>query len=128
MAIYNGNGGAGGRTAGVASLVINGEAVDVASDLTYDATRVKREELLGQSGPQGFSETRKNGYIAATIRDSRYLSVASIAELTGVSIVAQLANGKTVAGEDMWCMECQEVKAQDGTFTARFAARVVEEY
>lgn len=128
MPIYSGNGGAGGRTAGVASLVINGEAVDIAADLTYDPTRVKREELVGQSGPQGFSETRKNGYMAFTLRDSRFLSVASIAELTGVSVVAQLANGKTVSGEDMWCMECQEVKTADATFAVRFASPIVEEY
>ncbi len=128
MAIYNGQSNSGGRRAGVASCTIDGEAVDVAGDLIYDATKVRREELVGQSGPQGYSEQRKNGYIGLNIRDDGNMSQQAFMDLTSVSIVAVLANGKVVSGDNMWCMECSEVRTAEGTFSVRFAGRNVEEY
>ncbi|HWX48124.1 MAG TPA: phage tail tube protein [Roseomonas sp.] len=127
MALYNGPAVTGGQRGGVAFLTINGEAVDVASDLTYDATERTREDVIGQSGVQGFSESFKTGRITAKIRDARYLSQAAFMELTNASVVGQLANGKTVSGDGMWCTECSPVATSDGTFDVTFSGRRVTE-
>ncbi|MFC0407917.1 phage tail tube protein [Roseomonas elaeocarpi] len=127
MAIYSGAATTGQRRAGVVALTIDGEAIDVASDCVYDPTTVTRSELLGQSGPQGFSETRKNGAIGFTVRDAANMTVANFMAMTDVSVVAVLANGKTVSGDNMWCLECSEVKTADGTFTVSLRGPRVDE-
>ena len=124
--LYNGTTTNATRRAGIASLEINGEVVDVASDLAYDATYIKREMLLGQSGIQGFSEMPKTGSISATIRDSGSMSVANFMQMTNVPVVAVLANGKTVYGDSLTCTECSEVKTGEATFDVKFEGTVTE--
>jgi len=124
--LYNGTIGAQSRRAGLASLTIDGEAVDVAGDLTYDATSVTREPLLGQSGPQGYSEMPKYGSMSASIRDAGSLSVANFMAMTDVAVVAVLANGKTVYGSDMTCYEVSEVRTAEASFTVTFRGAVTE--
>ena len=100
--------------------------MDVVGDLTYDATVVKREILIGQSGLQGYSEMPKACAISATIRDAFNLSQAAILAMTAVPIVARLANGKTVQGDTMTCTDCSEVKTQEGSFTVKFEGLCTE--
>jgi len=128
MALYNGPSVTGGQRGGIAFATINGEAVDVASDLAYDATHRTREDVVGQSGVQGYSEAFKPGKISMKIRDARYLSQAAFMDLTNASVVCQLANGKTVSGDGMWCSECSEVASTDGTFSVTFSGRRVTEF
>lgn len=110
----------GGRRAGVASMTIDGEAVDVASDLAYDPSTVKRESLPGQSGIQGFSEMPKTGTMGCKIRDSGSMTVATFNAKTNSTIVAILANGKTVYGDGMWCTDVSEVTTAEATFDVKF--------
>jgi len=126
MAIYNGIP-SGGARAGAAGATIDGEAIDVAGDCTYDVTTVKRETLLGQSGVQDYSEMPKPGMISFTARDAREMSVAAFMRLTRASIVVQLVSGKSVSGDNMWCVDCQPVKTADGTFEVKFEGRKVVE-
>lgn len=124
--IYSGVTATATRRAGVVTLEINGEAVDVASDLVYDATYFKREMLVGQSGVQGYSETPKTGVISCTLRDAATLSQSNVMNMTNVPIVAVLANGKSVYGDSMTCTECGEVRTAEGTFEVRFEGFVTE--
>ena len=124
MAIYNGP--VGTRRAGIVSLEVNGEATDVASDLTYDATFIKREMLSGQSGVQGYSEMPKPGFISFVVRDAGNLSQAAFLDMTAVPVNAVLANGKLVYGDSLTCTECGEVKTQEGTFSVKFEGLVTE--
>lgn len=124
--LYNGTIGSQVLRAGVVSLEINGEAVDVASDLTYDPINVVREPLIGQSGPQGYSEMPKYGAMTATLRDAGTLSVANFMAMTNISVVATLANGKTVYGSNMTCYEVQPVRTAEATFEVTFRGQVTE--
>ena len=120
MAIYNGPS-INVRRAGIVSLEINGEAVDVAGDLTYDPIF-----MIGQSGIQGYSEMPKAGAISATIRDAGNMSVAAFLDMTAVPVVVTLANGKTVYGDDLTCTDCSEVRTAEATFTIKFEGNVTE--
>ncbi len=124
--LYNGNIPPAQRRAGIASLEINGEVVDIAGELAYDATFIKREYMIGQSGPQGYSEMPKVGAISASIRDAGNMSVANFMSMTSVPVVAVLANGKTVYGDALTCTECSEVKTTEATFDVKFEGLVTE--
>lgn len=125
--IYSGTGTYGAR-GGVVSATVNGEAIDVAGDATYSATRWKRETLTGQSGVQGFSKNPRAGKIGFTVRDAGNLSVQSFNNMEDATIVLQLANGKTVSGDAMWeVSDSIEVNTQDGTFKVEFEGPEVVE-
>jgi hypothetical protein len=114
------------RRAGIASLTIDGEVFDLVGDLTYDATVVTREELIGQSGFQGVTEMPKPGRIGATIRDAGTMTVSAFMAKVDANMVGILINGKTIQGDQMICRECSEVKTQEASFTIMFVGNVTE--
>jgi Phage tail tube protein len=115
------------RLAGVASLTIDGDTWDVVSDLAYNPSTVLRETLKGQSAVEGYSEMPTQGFMAATLRDRSDATVFSLNGKTNSTIIAQLANGKTVYGAGMWQVGEIEVRTQEGTFAIRFESGSVTE-
>lgn len=115
------------RLAGVASLTINGDSWDVASELEYSPSTVQRETLKGQSRVEGYSEMPMQGYISASLRDRADATVFSLNGLTNATIVAQLANGKTVYGTALWQTGEIGVRTQEASFSIRFEGDSVVE-
>lgn len=115
------------RLAGISAITIDGTAYDIVGDLTWSPSTVKRETLAGQTRVEGFSEMPVAGFIAATIRDGGGFTVATFNGLTNSTIVVQQANGKSILGNGMWCIDAQEVKTQEGSFGVRFESDDVSE-
>jgi hypothetical protein len=108
------------RLAGITGLMIDGTAYMVVSDVTWSPAKWKRETLVGLDSVHGFSEVPIQGHIAATLRDSAHISVGDFNDMRCVEVQVQLANGKIVAGSNMWNTEALEVRAAEGTFAVRF--------
>jgi hypothetical protein len=108
------------RLAGVAALTIDGAPWNVVGDLEYSPTTVIRETLKGQTQVEGYSEMPQQGSITANLRDQGGTTVASLNALTNSTIIAQLANGKTVYGAPMWQVGEIAVNTQEGTFKVTF--------
>ncbi|EHJ8971179.1 phage tail tube protein [Salmonella enterica] len=108
------------RLAGTAYVTVNGITVMVAGDFKYSTATFKRETLAGMDGIHGYKETYSAPYISAKIRDSGGTTVADFNDQTNVSIVAELANGKTIIGSGMWTVETQEVDSNDAVFDVRW--------
>jgi hypothetical protein len=115
------------RLAGVAYVTVDGQTYMLAGDLGYKVSKVSRETLIGQDTVHGYSEKPVAGHIAGTFRDAGGLSVAQINAMTNVTVVAELANGKTIIGRNMWTVEDQEVKTAEGTFEVKWESASVEE-
>ncbi|MDE2342917.1 MAG: phage tail tube protein [Betaproteobacteria bacterium] len=115
------------RLAGVASMTIDGDVWDVVGDLEYSPSTVARETLKGQTAVEGYSEMPTQGYISARLRDRADETVYSLNGKTGTTIIAQLANGKTVYGYGLWQTGEIGVNTQEATFSIKFeGASVVE--
>jgi hypothetical protein len=108
------------RLGGITGLTIDGTAYMVVSDVTWSPAKWKRETLVGLDSVHGFSEVPMQGYIEATLRDSGAISVGDFNDMRCVEIQVQLANGKIVAGANMWNTTALEVRAAEGTFAVRF--------
>ena len=108
------------RLAGIAYLTVDGQSFMVAGDLAYVVSKVSRETLIGQDAVHGYSEKPHPGSISGTLRDSGGLSVAALNAMTNVTVVAELANGKTITGRNMWTVEAQEVKTTEGTLEVKW--------
>jgi Phage tail tube protein len=108
------------RIAGVAALTINGAAWNVVGDLEYGPTTVTRETMKGQTQVEGYSEMPQQGSITANLRDQGSTTIFSLNQLTNATIIAQLANGKTVYGTPMWQVGEIAVNTQEGSFKITF--------
>ncbi|KTT24265.1 phage tail protein [Pseudomonas oryzihabitans] len=115
------------RLAGVCYLTVDGANYMMAGDFSYKVSGVTRDTLKGQDGVHGYSEMPVQGYIGGTLRDSGGLSMAALNAMTSVTVVLELANGKTVIGRNMWSTEQQENKTTEATIEMKFEGPSVTE-
>lgn len=115
------------RLAGTAEVTVDGLSVMVAGDFKYSPSKVKRETLTGMDGVHGYKETPIPGFISCQVRDSGGTVVTDFNDQTNVSIVALLANGKTIIGSGLWSVESQEVDSGDAIFNVRWEGISVKE-
>ena len=113
--------------AGTATVTIDGVSVMVEGGFKYSTTTRERSSLSGMDGVHGYKEIHTPAYIEMTIRDGG-LSLEDFNDQVDVTVSAQLANGKTVVGSNMWLVGKPEVNSEEATFTARFEGREVVEY
>jgi hypothetical protein len=115
------------RLAGIAYLTVDGQNYMLSGDFAYSVSSVTRETLAGQDRVHGYSEKPVAGSMSGTIRDAGGLTVADFNAMTNVTVVAELANGKTIVGRNMWTVDSQEVKTADATFEVKWEGLDVEE-
>lgn len=115
------------RLAGTVFLSVDGASYMLAGDFEYSVSRVSRETLAGMDTVHGFSEKPVAGHISGTIRDSGGLSVSSLNAMDNVTVTAQLNNGKTIVGRNMWTVETQSVKSAEGTIEVKWEGMAVTE-
>jgi Phage tail tube protein len=113
------------QIAGIANFLVDGIFYDVASDLTYSTNSTSKEPLVGQSGTQGYKTTFVYGFMSANFRDTGNLTTQFFEALSNVTCTAQLANGKTILGVNMFVSDVQTVKTDDSTFEVRFNGTVL---
>ncbi|KVO95563.1 phage tail protein [Burkholderia ubonensis] len=115
------------RLAGTASLTVDGQNYLLVGDFEYNPSKVTRESLVGMDDVHGFSEKKRVGSISGTLRDTGSLTIADLNAMDNVTIVAQLANGKTIIGRNMWTVEDQTVKSTDATVEVKWEGPAVSE-
>ncbi len=115
------------RLAGTASVTTNGVTIMVAGQFKYSPSTVKRETLTGMDRVHGYKEKPSAPYISCQVRDSGGTTVADFNDMTDITVVAELANGKTIIGTGMWTVESQEVDSEDAVFDVRWESFSVVE-
>lgn len=115
------------RLAGTASVTTNGVTIMVAGQFKYSPSTVKRETLTGMDRVHGYKEKPSAPYISCQVRDIGGTTVADFNDMTDVTVVAELANGKTIIGTGMWTVESQEVDSEDAVFDVRWESFSVVE-
>jgi len=105
-----------GLLAGTASVTIDGKTYLVSANFKYSPGTVTRETLTGMDGVHGYKEKPRAPRISMQLRDWGGLVVQDINNMTNVTVVGSLANGKTIIGRNMWSVEDQEVDSEDAVF------------
>lgn len=113
--------------AGTAQITVDGNSYMLEGSAKWSPSTVKRDTLMGMDGYHGVKETPVPGSISGTFRDSGSMTVATFNAMTNSTIVLQLANGKTVVGRNMACVDAQEVDSTEGTFDLKFEGPLVSE-
>jgi len=114
--------------AGTAYVTINGKNYALVGELAYRPSQGNRETMTGMDGVHGFKETPAPGMIKGTFRDQGTVSVQDLAEAADVTVVAELANGKTIIGRNLWrAGEPVEVDTEEAKFTIQWEGADVRE-
>ncbi|ECY3258283.1 phage tail protein [Salmonella enterica subsp. enterica serovar Alachua] len=113
--------------AGTAYVTVDGVTVMVEGSFKYKVSKVKRETLVGMDGIHGYKETPVAGSISFSMRDGRGTSMTDLNGQTNVTVVAQLANGKTIIGSNMWTVDDQEVDSEDAKVDVKWEGMSVTE-
>lgn len=113
--------------AGTANVTINGVAYLLQGDLSWSPTQNKQESLTGMDGYHGVKQTPVAPFMEFTLRDTGEITVGDFDGLRNATVVAQLANGKTVIGRTMAAIDTQDVNSVEATFKLRFEGPDVSE-
>lgn len=106
---------------GIAFVTVpGGPDMRLVGALKYKPGEVDREPAPGMDGGHGFIEKPTISIIQGSFRDSGGLSVGALRNLVGVTVVAELINGKVVSGSNMWTAAAEEVDAAEGTMDIVF--------
>lgn len=116
------------RLAGTAYVTVDGLTVMVAGQFKYSVSKVERTTLTGMDSVHGYKEKPRAPFISYQARDSGGTSLEGLNDATNVTVVVELANGKTVIGENMWSVNTQDVDSEEATFDMRWEGGSVTEY
>ena len=114
--------------AGTAYVTIDGKSYTLVGKLTYRPSQTNNETLKGMDGIHGVKSTPEAGMIKGTFRDSGSISIQTLGGAMNVTVVAELANGKTIVGRNMWRVgEPLEVDTEEATFDIQWEGADVRE-
>ncbi|MEO6116916.1 MAG: phage tail tube protein [Pseudolysinimonas sp.] len=114
--------------AGTAYVTIDGKSYQLVGELSYRPTQLTMETVKGMDGIHGAKGTPEAGMIKGKFRDGGTVSVQALGNATDVTVVAELANSKTVVGRNMWRTgEPLEVNTEDATFDITWECADVRE-
>ena len=89
------------RLAGTCHVTVAGATLSIVGAGTYQPDQETRETQMGQDGYHGYKAMPAPGRMSWTGRDGSDVSIRQIAGLDDATVVFELANGKTVVGQNM---------------------------
>jgi hypothetical protein len=103
------------RVAGTVFLSIDGQRVALAGEFAYQVSGVTREPKVGADGYHGVKEKFATGNITGKLRDGGGVSLVGLSGLVNATVIAELINGKTVTGRNMfWSGDPAKADAEEG--------------
>lgn len=104
---------------GVLSLRVDGDALSISGEWTYDVGGRSREEVMGADGVVGFKVTPMPSYFEGTVYDHPDVNINKFRAIQDVSATLSLRNGKTIVLVQASQTGELPVDAQEGTMTLR---------
>jgi len=117
----------GNRVAGRLFFSIDGQQYSVKAGVTYNLGRPKRESMSDASHKHFYKETAQVPHISGDLIDNGSVDVAKFLELDGVTITAELANGKTVVLRNAWQSSEGDVGTEESSLSFKFEGESAEE-
>lgn len=116
------------RIAGTATITVDGLSYEIQGDFEYSSAIVERENLAGMStNSAGYKEKPIPCFIAFTGFDFGNVPLTTFVGMTQVTVVASLANGKVLTGQNMFTTQAIMANSVDATIKLRFEGPKVYE-
>jgi hypothetical protein len=115
------------RIAGLLQVKVDGQIYDAKGDWDYDLGDPKAEAVIGSNGVQGYKETPQVPYLEGKFTDRGTLSVKALAAIRDATVIAELANGKTIVLRNAWYATNAKVNTAEAEIDVRFEGMSGEE-
>ena len=115
------------RVGGFVFFKINGVQYALRGNLKYKVGTSSAEEILGQDGLHGFKRKPEAQSLECDITDRGNISIAQLNDLEGVTVTAEMDNGKTFILQNAKQMNHLENDTGEGQFTLRFVGTSANE-
>lgn len=115
------------RFAGVAFVKVDGQTIPLRGNLTVSPNVLERNMIAGQDSVHGYQELPRVPYIQLDMSTLPDVSIEDLEAQVGVTVVAQLANGRQYSLNDACCRGGIEINARDGQATIRWDGQTCEE-
>lgn len=106
---------------------INGVQYAIAGDFTINAGLPTKEAVIGMDGSVGYKVTPRQASIEGNVRDHSGLDVKTLLGLEGVTVTAEMANGKTWVLANATQVGEGDISPDESTLGVRFEAQQAEE-
>jgi len=115
------------RIGGTISLKVDGDMYFVKGDFTYNIGKPKKEGVVGPDRVHGYKEVAQIPFIEGEITDRAEMSLDTLLNIDGATIMLELANGKVIALREAWYASEGTVNTGEGNIGARFEGMSAEE-
>lgn len=115
------------RFAGVATVMVDGRQIPLRGNLTVSPNVLERTMIAGQDSIHGFQEVPRVPYIQLDMSTLPDVEIEELERQVGVTVVAQLANGRQFSLNDACCRGAIEINAREGQATIRWEGQSCEE-
>jgi len=117
-----------GKIAGTATVAINGQTFEVGGAFSWSSFTVKFEAISGMSTNfAGYKETPIPAQIEFQGFDYNNFPLSNFQGMNDVTIVANLANGKVITGQDMTITDAVVADVATGEIKMRFVGPSIVE-
>lgn len=111
------------RVAGICYIKVDGEQLEVSGGVECPIVDVKRETVMGLSGPAGLKETALEPFVKVSAIFMPGFPLAILQSNTEMTITAELANGKVYTLSGAFLKGEPSVKGEDGTVELEFGGK-----
>ena len=115
------------RVGGIIFVKVDGAQFRVKGSWTYNLGKPKRDPVVGSDGVHGYKETPQIPFIEGTITDDPNISIESLLETKGATIILELGNGKVISLKDAWFAGDGNMTTEEGELEARFEGLEADE-
>ena len=112
---------------GTITLTVAGERQRAKGSFTYNLGHDKKEAVVGADETHGYKVMPQVPYIEGEITDHQTLDLGTLVDQTDVTVVLELANGKSIVLREGWFAGDGNVSTEEGNITARWEGISAEE-
>lgn len=111
------------RVAGICFIKVDGEQLEVSGGVEAPITDLKRETVMGLSGPAGIKETALEPFIKLTAIFMPDFPMETLRTNTELTVTAEMANGKVYTLSVAFLKGEPSAKGEDGTIELEFGGK-----
>ena len=112
---------------GTITITVGGVRQRAKGAFTYNLGEDKKEAVPGADETHGYKRMPQVAFIEGEITDHSTLDLAALVKQTDVTVVLELANGKSIVLREAWFAGEGTVGTEEGNISARWEGLSAEE-